>query len=155
MVGHQGIKARDTNSWEPAEDELAKALEFDDSLFVVEEQNLFIDEVRETKRWVGVFESLQWNVGDETLARLDRWIRGGIIQLGKLMEREDGPLGWASNPQVFAICTRLVHGSVAMTKQQAATPELREAIASTKGALKSHNTNVSRLLTEAWEKDSR
>lgn len=154
MVGHHGTKALGTNAWEPAEDGLAKALEFDDSLFAVEEQNLFVDEVRETGRWVGAFESLEWDGGDETLARLGRWIQGGIIQLGRLAEREDGPLGWASNPQVFAICTLVVCGSVAMAKQQGATPELREAIASTREALRSHNTRVSRLLTAAWEEDA-
>ncbi|PNY24798.1 Uncharacterized protein TCAP_05260 [Tolypocladium capitatum] len=153
MVGHYGIKTLGASSWEPAEDGLAKAMEVDDSLFAVEEQNLFIDEVREAKRWVGVFESLGWDGGDETLARLDSWIKGGIVQLGKLAEREDGPLGWASNPQVFAICTLLVRGSAAMAKQQGATPGLREAIARTKEALRSRNAGVSRLLTAAWEEE--
>ena len=33
---------------EAAEAQLAETMRFDDSLFVIEEQNLFIDEVRET-----------------------------------------------------------------------------------------------------------
>ncbi|KND95020.1 hypothetical protein TOPH_00464 [Tolypocladium ophioglossoides CBS 100239] len=147
MVGHYGIKTLKTSAWEPAEHELAKAMEFDDSLFVVEERNLFIDEVREAKRWVDVFESLQWDGGDETLARLDSWIQGGIVQVGELVEREDGPLGWASNPQAFALCTLLVRGSVAMAKKQGATPELREATASTREAL-------SRPLIESGAEDA-
>ncbi|KAM4054760.1 putative death-receptor fusion protein [Hirsutella rhossiliensis] len=153
VVGHCEAKAADGAAWAPAEDELAAALRFDDSLFVVEEQNLFVDEVRETTRWVHVLKSLWWEdaAGDEILGRLDGWIRAGIVRLGRLVEQEDGPLGWASSPQVFAICTRLVHGSVAMMAKDLASPELREATLRTREALRSHDSHVSRLLTQAWE----
>lgn len=151
VAGCYGIKASGSGAWPAAGDELAHALESDDSLFAVEEQNLFVDEVRETVRWVGVFESLPWDAADASLARLDDWLTQGVLQLRRLAEREDGPLGWASNPDVFAVCTRLVRGSAAMEKQQHASASLREAIANTREALQRQNTGVSRLLTEAWE----
>lgn len=153
MAGHCRVRAADGAEWTPAEDELAAALRFDDSLFVVEEQNLFVDEVRETERWAGVLEGLAWDAAadDETLGRLDGWIRGGVVRLGRLVEQEDGPLGWASDPHVFAICTRLVRGSLAMMAKHLASPALREATLRAREALRSHDAHVSRLLIEAWE----
>ncbi|KAL3964384.1 hypothetical protein ACCO45_001388 [Purpureocillium lilacinum] len=130
---------------------LARALEFDDSLFVVEEQNLFVDEVRETDRWVGAFESLTWKGDEEPLMRLDGWLAGGVAELTRLFGEEDGPLGWASNPEVFAICTRVVRGSAALARGNASSPELAQAVATAKEALQSHGTSVSRLLTAGWE----
>ena len=46
-----------------AEKEITLALDFDDSLFAAEEQNLFIDEVRETGRWSGAFASMSVSAG--------------------------------------------------------------------------------------------
>lgn len=156
VVGHCGVEAAQRCTWVPAEDQLAAALRFDDSLFVVEDQNLFVDEVRETKRWVRVLEGLPWDddADDETLGRLDGWIRAGVDRLGWLVRQEDGPLGWASSPRVFAICTRLVRASVAIMALGRASPALREATLRAREALRSHDARVSRLLTEAWEDEA-
>ncbi|KAK8933176.1 hypothetical protein VCV18_001722 [Metarhizium anisopliae] len=142
-------KATKLESWESAEVELARALEFDDSLFVVEENNLFIDEVRETKRWVEVFESLEWDEKDEHLDKLASWVQGGIAQVARLAELEDGPLGWASNPTAFAICTRIIRCSVALGRKLKHS-KLEQGVALAKEALRSRSTRVSKLLTEAW-----
>lgn len=152
IVGHSRAGGADAaaTTWEPAEQGLARALELDDSLFVVEEQNLFVDEVREARRWVGVFESLAWDAGNETLARLDGWLRGGLAALGWLSEREDGPLGWASNPGVFALCTRIMRGSAALAKQHGSAA-LCEAVREARAVLRSRRARVSRLVTDAWE----
>lgn len=152
IVGHFGIRAATVTvgrTWEPAEVQLSKAMEFDDSLFAVEEQNLFIDEVRETKRWIEAFDSLDWAADDESLVRLNDWIISGLAHLGKLAAVEDGPLGWASNPTLFAICSRLIRGSAAVV-QRSHSPELKEAMASTKKSLESGNTHVSKLLTGSF-----
>ncbi|KAK2595751.1 hypothetical protein QQS21_006577 [Conoideocrella luteorostrata] len=151
LVGHCGIRAATlTEGWEPAEVELSKSMLFDDSLFVVEEQNLFVDEVRETKRWVGVFEALEWSAKDESLAKLIDWLRGGVVQMGQLADVDDGPLGWASNPRVFAICARLIYTSVAVSKKTSC-PELEQDMAISKLAFQSSNAQarVSHLFTEA------
>ncbi|KHN95126.1 HEAT repeat protein [Metarhizium album ARSEF 1941] len=149
LVGYFGVQATKLESWEPAAVELARALEFDDSLFVVEEHNLFIDEVRETQRWAEVFETLEWDEKDEHLGKLVRWVEEGVAHVGKLADLEDGPLGWASNPAVFAICHRLIRCSVALGRK-VERAELEHAVASAKGALRSSSTRVSKLLTEAW-----
>ncbi|TWU76774.1 hypothetical protein ED733_004991 [Metarhizium rileyi] len=149
LVGHSGVQAANLENWEPAETELARALEFDDSLFAVEEHNLFIDEVRETRRWVEVFQGLEWDERDDILIKLVSWVKAGVAQVGKLVVLEDGPLGWASNQTVFAVCSRLIRCSVALTKKVDCL-ELKEAVAVAKEALRSSNTRVSKLLTEAW-----
>ncbi|KJK77668.1 hypothetical protein H634G_07407 [Metarhizium anisopliae BRIP 53293] len=149
LVGYFGVQATKLESWESAEVELARALEFDDSLFVVEENNLFIDEVRETKRWVEVFESLEWDEKDEHLDKLASWVQGGIAQVARLAELEDGPLGWASNPTAFAICTRIIRCSVALGRKLKHS-KLEQGVALAKEALRSRSTRVSKLLTEAW-----
>lgn len=149
LVGYFGVRAVGRNTWEPAEVELTRALEFDDSLFVVEEPNLFIDEVRETKRWVEVFEALEWNDTDEEVIKLLAWVRDGVSHMGKLVETEDGPLGWASNPTVFAVGIRLIRCSAALSNK-VKCKELEQVVAMTKAALRSNHTRVSKLLTESW-----
>ncbi|GAB0131934.1 hypothetical protein EsDP_00000387 [Epichloe bromicola] len=156
LVGHCGMRAaavKDDDPWEPAELELTRAMRFDDSLFVVEEQNLFVDEVRETKRWVGVFQRLHLDTTGEDeklMAKLADWVQGGLAPLGTLMGTKDGPLGWASDPAVFAICTRLVRVSVALSARTTCSG-LEQAVGVAKDApLKSHDAQVSGLLTEAW-----
>jgi hypothetical protein len=151
LVGYFGTRAANLKAWEPAEAQLARALEFDDSLFMVEEQNLFIDEVRESKRWVQVFETLEWQADDEILSRLAAWVVGGTEQLGKLAQQEDGPLGWASIPTVFAICTRIIRCAVVLGKKTN-RPGLEEAVALTKEGIRSNKTRVSKLLTEDWNR---
>lgn len=156
LVGHCGARAAavrdDDDAWEPAELELARAMRFDDSLFVVEEQNLFVDEVRETRRWVEVFQRLELDATGEDeklMTKLVDWVQGGLAHLGTLVGTKDGPLGWASDPAVFAMCTRLVRVSVALSAKTTSSG-LEQAVGVAKDALKSHDAQVSGLLTEAW-----
>lgn len=151
--------------WEPAKAQLDRVLHFDDSLFAVEEQNLFVDEVRETNRWVDVFQRLQWGRSTEMDARgedededsvlikqLVTWVRDGLLYLGALAgEKKDGPLGWASDPAVFAICTRLVRVSVALSANSATNQDdLERAMSVARDAMASDSGSVSGLLTEPW-----
>ncbi|KAL2135275.1 hypothetical protein VTI74DRAFT_9155 [Chaetomium olivicolor] len=100
----------------PAEEMLRKAMEFDDSLFAAEEQNLFIDEVRETVRWRGAFEGLRLGSGDAVMQGLRIWVEDGLRALVGFAEKEDGPLGWTSDQHVFAVCARVVICAVTMVK---------------------------------------
>jgi len=104
-------------SLEPAEAQLLKALKEDDSLFVEEKQNLFIDEVRETQLWCEIFEKVC--IEDRNAKSVDNlwtglpidfigWVLDGLKALNKLLETEDGALGWTSKPPVFAICMRII-----------------------------------------------
>lgn len=142
-------------SWTPAAEQLTAALQFDDSLFAVEEQNLFVDEVRETKRWVAVFESVSWD-GENgggvgvVLAALDRWVRGGVGKMRQVVRgQEDGPLGWASDAKVFAIATRILHGFLVLVKSGSASDELVAEVARLKQEALEKNNAVSRLLMDA------
>lgn len=91
----------------PGEAQLERALDFDDSLFATEEQNLFVDEVRETERWVcaGLVEGGE----DEAVGELVRWVEGGLRGVLKVAGgREDGPLGWTADQHVFAVVARVM-----------------------------------------------
>ncbi|KAI2630954.1 hypothetical protein GGR54DRAFT_584917 [Hypoxylon sp. NC1633] len=123
--------------WVPAETQLAQAMRFDDSLFVVEEQNLYVDEVREARRWRDVFlaltptptptppptptqpsspspsPSLSTTQPTKTLSQ---WTLAGLQTLTRIAQAEarDGPLGWATKPEVFAICARILVSGAAL-----------------------------------------
>ncbi|KAK6864176.1 hypothetical protein PG995_000704 [Apiospora arundinis] len=121
MMGHYPLTSRlrsDTvlGQWQPAEQQLASAMRFDDSLFVIEEQNLYIDEVREARRWRVAFQGISYNdnSSSEVLAALVEWTTSGLKTLARLAESDDGVLGWASKPDVFAICTRVVNLGAAL-----------------------------------------
>ena len=101
--------------------QLSKAMRDDDSLFVEEEQNLFIDEVREAKLWSKVFEdtaldSWNWegadfdieNTWSQPHAAVAAWVMDGLLAVSSFLDQEDGPLGWVSKPAVFALLTRLL-----------------------------------------------
>lgn len=96
----------------PAEAQLERALDFDDSLFATEEQNLFVDEVRETERWARLGGLVEGEAGDdEAVGELVRWVEGGLRGVLKVVagERgEDGPLGWTADQHVFAVVARVV-----------------------------------------------
>ncbi|KAL8420035.1 hypothetical protein RB594_002984 [Gaeumannomyces avenae] len=94
-------------------DQLREALMFDDSLFVVEEQNLFVDEVREARRWAGVAARLPADGcgrgGGGTLGDLRDWAAEGLEALTRhAAGSADAPLGWASQPKAFDVCSRII-----------------------------------------------
>jgi hypothetical protein len=100
----------------PAEDQFRKALDFDDSLFAAEEQNLFIDEVRETRRWQRAYEMLNPSDNQPAFDCLSRWVEAGLSHLVGLTQKEDGPLGWTSDQHVFAVCARVLLCAVTVAK---------------------------------------
>ncbi|KAF9875574.1 hypothetical protein CkaCkLH20_06955 [Colletotrichum karsti] len=104
-------------AWTSAEAQLTEALRFDDSLFAIEEQNLFVDEVREARRWAAVFDSVAVSGGGDD--RLARWTVDGLdalFKLAKEVHTDDGPLGWTSAPDVYAVCARIVICATALAK---------------------------------------
>jgi hypothetical protein len=113
LVGHGNASTKISPNipaaWVSAETQLAAAMHFDDSLFVIEEQNLFVDEVRETKRWISAFKSISFQPDTPVFVALKHWVVGGLDILETLSKQDDGPIGWSSKPEVFAICMRIVH----------------------------------------------
>lgn len=131
-------------------EQLDQAMKFDDSLFAVEEQNLFIDEVREAQRWVVVFESLEWSTEDEVLINFTEWMHEGLRQMHSLASVEDGPLGYASQPQVFAILSRIIQGSAALIRSHP-DPDQRKKMAESIQLLRSHQKHMSGLLLQSLQ----
>ncbi|KAB8289792.1 hypothetical protein EYC80_010425 [Monilinia laxa] len=101
------------------EDQILSAMKQDDALFVEEEQNLFIDEVREVKLWGHIlsreFKLMENNESGEEYwqqySHLSNWILEGIRKLNILVEKIDGPFGWTSKPSMFASCVRILLGA--------------------------------------------
>jgi hypothetical protein len=152
MAGDERTKTLASSERASAAVQLAEALKFDNALFAVEEQNLFVDEIRESERWVAVYNSLPWaqdSVSQEHEA-LAQWLDGGLVEVQRLItEEEDGPLGWASRPDVFAISSRILLGSVAVGKN---SPCLQERLAQVKAARFTHmENNLSPLLSACLE----
>lgn len=134
-------------------EQLDQAMKFDDSLFAVEEQNLFIDEVREAQRWAVVLETLEWSTEDEVLISLTEWMHEGLRQMHSLASAEDGPLGYASQPQVFAILSRIIQGSAALIRSHP-DPEQRKKIVESSRLLRSHSNHMSGLLLQPLQDTS-
>ncbi|CCF42194.1 hypothetical protein CH063_12261 [Colletotrichum higginsianum] len=122
------------HAWEPAGAQLAKALRFDDSLFAIEEQNLFIDEVRESNRWAAVLEDVfspSSPAVSSSSTALTEWTSAGLDSLLDItspadrdIAADDGPLGWASDPEVYAVCARILLCATALARAGAAGSEL-------------------------------
>ncbi|KAH6896991.1 putative death-receptor fusion protein-domain-containing protein [Thelonectria olida] len=151
IMGLTQFPGLDTHSHQPTvADEFREAMKFDDSLFVIEEQNLFVDEVRETQRWISVFERLSWNPDDEALQWLTSSVYGGLGPTDSLTNQEDGPLGYASKPDVFAILSRLVRAAAALIRHHPDGSQ-RETMAYSSQVLKSGKGHLSGLLAKQLE----
>ncbi|KAI1646324.1 putative death-receptor fusion protein-domain-containing protein [Daldinia loculata] len=130
--------------WIPAEAQLTEAMRFDDSLFVIEEQNLYVDEVREAHRWSNIFSSLPQPSSSSATAALSQWCLSGLETLSRIAAAEgtDGPLGWTSKPEVFAICARILVSGTALAA--AGDEQIRGAVRRFRD--KGRRTEVSGLL---------
>jgi hypothetical protein len=104
-------------SLQSAASQFSRALQEDDSLFVEEEQNLFVDEIRETKLWSNIFVGTKMNdwssseihaVWGRAHSVLANWVLKGLDTLIGLLSKDDGPLGWTSKPGAFAVCMRII-----------------------------------------------
>lgn len=153
IVGEAGASGV-LSTWSSAENQLSEAIKFDDALFVIEEQNLFIDEVRETDRWIAAFEALPWDGDEPSLRALEDWVASGLSSLRGLATQEDGPLGWASKPQVFAICSRIVRGVAALSRNGPHV-EYRAMLHPSIEALQSYPSHASGLLLQPLQDTSR
>lgn len=100
---------------EPAELPLAAAMLNDDSLFVEEEQNLYIDEVTEATAWNSLLALTESSLSDEETSQLSSWVVNGLYTLARLADTEDGPFGWSSKPRVFGICLTIILAANAIT----------------------------------------
>ncbi|MCJ1464709.1 hypothetical protein MMC07_003322 [Pseudocyphellaria aurata] len=89
---------------------LQEARRQDTALFVEEKANLFVDPVKEAKKWADVLVELRpSSLEDEMVSELGAWSIEGLAALIEIAEsREDGPLGWTTKPDVFALGMRII-----------------------------------------------
>ena len=98
--------------------QLIASLQEDNALFVEEEQNLFIDKVREDTQMLTLFASLvSTNTDFDTIAVFATWTIDGLQTLHELAI-SDKPLGWTSNPTTFAICSKILQCSNTLLKTE-------------------------------------
>jgi hypothetical protein len=130
MVGHQAdptLAQGEMLTWASASSLLESAMEFDNSLFAVEKANLFIDEVREATRWRRVFESLEYEPEEAWFKALRSWTADGLRTIVKAAGTDDGPLGWSSSADVYALCARIIDCGQAL-KASGHCPEMGELL---------------------------
>ena len=133
----------------PASIQLTEAIKTNDALFMVEEQNLFIDEVRDTKRWLGVFESLQWEEnGVEVAGTMRDWVLEGLEHIHGLIDLPDGPLGWSSDPHVFAICSQVLLAARTLERMELAGSHLEGVLVKFRASIATNKNHFSGLLEE-------
>lgn len=82
----------------------------DTALFVEEKANLFVDPVKEAKNWADALAELHpSSLDDEMISEMGAWSIEGLTALIEITEsREDGPLGWTTKPDVFALGMRVI-----------------------------------------------
>ncbi|KAF2101025.1 hypothetical protein NA57DRAFT_74618 [Rhizodiscina lignyota] len=91
-------------------DVIAKGFEEDNTLFVEEKQNLYIDEVREAALWSCVLKRMS----PETLSRhvvasFTTWVVEGLDALIITAKgHQDGALGWTWKPEVFVVGLQVI-----------------------------------------------
>lgn len=134
---------------------LSSALQIDTSLFAVEDQNLFVDEAREARRWTAALRRLTWSSSsDESLAWLVEAVRSGLRSAEELAESGDGdgPLGYASRPAVFAVLSRLARAAKVLMRCH---PDVavREEMEASSQFLRSGRGRLSGLLVRALREE--
>ena len=87
---------------------LGQARKEDNTLFIEERQNLFIDDVREAERWADILEVLSHSVVEKFTTAFEEWVLAGLLALLDSAKEIDGPLGWTSKPEVFALGMRVI-----------------------------------------------
>lgn len=92
----------------PLRELLGQAGKEDNALFVEERQNLFIDDVREAERWADILKVLSHSAVEKFAPAFEEWVLEGLSALLDSAKEIDGPLGWTSKPEVFALGMRVI-----------------------------------------------
>jgi len=144
-------------SLKSAEAQFSEALREDDALFVEEEQNLFIDEVREMKLWSNVlgelpqqaqqylYEGPMDSKHSEPLAALAMWTADGLATLNKTL-KADGPLSWISKPSAFAASMRVLVCVNAVLRHHAQYPAMALGTENSASTSPIRNSEIQRIL---------
>lgn len=87
-----------------------QARTLDTALFVEEKQNLYIDEVEEARYWANALSySASLEAAKLLTPTLSIWTIEGLAVLARAIAGgEDGPFGWTSIPEMFALGIRVI-----------------------------------------------
>ncbi|KAB5570246.1 putative death-receptor fusion protein-domain-containing protein [Coniochaeta sp. 2T2.1] len=142
-----GVSPR-LKKWPDVKLTIKRAIDFDDSLFAEEEQNLFVDEVRELKRFHRVAEGLTWKSDDEYVRRLRDWVSAGLSTIVQPKFSDDGSLGLASDQHYFALCARLIVSRRVLARTTESVPDNDPSFASLFGHETLLHGSLARMATE-------
>lgn len=94
----------------PVREMLQEARRQDTALFAEEKANLFVDPAEDAKNWADALAQLHPSVHDpDMVSEMAAWCAEGLAALIEIVEsQEDGPLGWTSKPDVFALGMRIL-----------------------------------------------
>jgi hypothetical protein len=83
------------------------------ALFKEEKQNLYIDDVRETRIWAKVAMRVSSSaVQEDLLSDLTKWTVDGFAALiDRFKFNVDGPLGWSSDENAFLLGLQVLHAA--------------------------------------------
>lgn len=106
-----------------AQDRFKSANAENTALFVVEKQNLFIDQYREAVLWSQVLKRLSAKaISDAAASALSGWVRDGLTLLSDKAHYElDGPLGWTSKAEVYVFGMQVLYATDVMLNWRART----------------------------------
>jgi hypothetical protein len=98
---------------ESVEDQLLCLQRAEYALFAEEKQNLYIDDVRETRMWAKVAMQLAGTAAQsKAIEALSLWVKDGLVALKAKFEKDaDGPLGWTTDENAFLLGLRVVHAA--------------------------------------------
>jgi hypothetical protein len=144
-----GVSSQDVKSVEQQLQSFDKA---EYALFAEEKQNLYIDDVRETRIWAKVAMHVSPSVVQEsTVASSAKWTVDGLVALkSKFDVSIDGPLGWSTNDNAFLLGLQVVHAAevlLQLTEQGVSLPvgpsTLQDGMAAFLQSAKNHGGNMS------------
>ena len=109
-LGTENSSGGDNWTLRPVAEILTEAQTPDTAVFVEEKQNLYEDAVEEAELWAALLIALHVDEQDAVLyAPLELWTEDGLLHLlDKCKKENDNSIGFASNPDVFLVITRVI-----------------------------------------------
>jgi hypothetical protein len=114
LVGHDVSKP---DALQSAQSLVSRAAENDEALFLEEEQNLYIDKVKEVLVWSTFLEKGSGPAWEGLMQRLSTWAMEGLEMLCEQAKQLDGPYGWSSKAGMFATCVQIIATAVALSER--------------------------------------
>jgi hypothetical protein len=85
-----------------------EAFVIDNALFVEEKQNLYVDPLTVLGLWIRWFVHADGEVWDFVTGELEDWALKSVDIISGKMDEQDGPFGWSSKQDVFALISRVI-----------------------------------------------